>query len=626
LPMNMGHGPSTNDPLVTSAFRASLTHQLMIVLVLAVALAIVWNSIRTVRFRRAVLAGAVEEPAPLAWEFAEPAARRLLRIAFGLLWTFDGLLQTQESMPLGLTGGVITPSAASSSSWVQHLVNSGVTIWNDHPVAAAASAVWIQIGIGIFLLVAPRGRWSRSAGLVSAGWGLVVWTFGEAFGGIFGHGSSWLFGSPGAAVFYVIAGGLIALPDQAWETARTGRTVIRVTGVYFIGMGILEAWPGRGFWPGQAGAGGALVAMERQMSDLAQPAMTASLVRGFGSFESAHGRLVNAFVVVALIGIGACFVSGRHRLVRAGVVAGSLLCMATWVLVQDFGFLGGEGTDPNSMLPMALLFISGYIAMVRLPVRAEETGPVDTTPVVTGPTGGTVAVLGKAGARGRLTGLHPSYLVRGLAALGAVGIVLVGAAPMVSAAANPTADALVNQATNGTPNAVDYPAPPFTLTNQSGATVSLSDFRGKVVVLSFLDPTCTSDCPLIAQELRIADQMLGSDIAHVDLVSIVNNPLYTSTAATAAFDRQEGMGQLPNWNFLTGSLDRLHQSWTSYGVQTAVTPAGSMVAHSDLVFLIDRTGRLRVVLTSDPGAQGNAALHSSFSATLAEQVRQLVRS
>jgi len=146
------------------------------------------------------------------------------------------------------------------------------------------------------------------------------------------------------------------------------------------------------------------------------------------------------------------------------------------------------------------------------------------------------------------------------------------------------------------------------------------------VVLTFLDPTCTSDCPLIAQELRVADQQLGADAAQVELVSIVNNPLYTTPAATAAFDRQEGLSQLSNWNFLTGPLDQLQHAWDAYGVQTAVSPAGAMVAHSDLVFLIDRTGKLRVVLTSDPGAQGDAALHSSFSSTVTQQVRQLVHS
>src|SRR6266702_2005947 len=43
------------------------------------------------------------------------------------------------------------------------------------------------------------------------------------------------------------------------------------------------------------------------------------------------------------------------------------------------------------------------------------------------------------------------------------------------------------------------PAPWFTLTDQAGRTMSLSGFRGKVVVLGFMDDHCTDICPIVAQ-------------------------------------------------------------------------------------------------------------------------------
>ena len=104
----------------------------------------------------------------------------------------------------------------------------------------------------------------------------------------------------------------------------------------------------------------------------------------------------------------------------------------------------------------------------------------------------------------------------------------------------PNADPILIEAAKGRPNQVDVPAPPFTLTDTSGHSVSLSSLRGRTVVLTFLDPVCTSDCPIIAQSLRLADENLGADARNVELVAVVNNPLYRSTALTAAFDRQEG--------------------------------------------------------------------------------------
>ena len=113
----------------------------------------------------------------------------------------------------------------------------GATIWADHPITAAAATVWIQVGIGIFLLVAPRGYWSRAAGALSAGWGVIVWVFGEAFGNLFGHGSSWLFGFPGAVLFYVVAGVLIALRDSSWETPQAGQGAAPGDGRVLCGHG-----------------------------------------------------------------------------------------------------------------------------------------------------------------------------------------------------------------------------------------------------------------------------------------------------------------------------------------------------------------------------------------------------
>ena len=158
---------------------------------------------------------------------AEPPGRRLLRIGFGLLWIFDGLLQAQPAMAAGLPSQVIGPTAASSPRWVQHVVDWGAVTWSYHPIQAGAAAVWIQVGIGIWLMAASEGAGSRLAGLASAGWGLVVWVFGESFGLIFAPGLTWLFDAPGAVLFYCAAGALVALPERCWRAPAWPRRACR---------------------------------------------------------------------------------------------------------------------------------------------------------------------------------------------------------------------------------------------------------------------------------------------------------------------------------------------------------------------------------------------------------------
>jgi len=292
-----------------------------------------------------------------------------------VLWIFDGILQAQPKMAGGLATQVIEPIAASSPGWVQHLVNWGGTVWSYHPIQAGAASVWIQVGVGAWLIAAPRGPWSRLAGAASVAWGLVVWVFGEAFGGIFAPGLSWLTGAPGGVLFYVAAGALLALPASAWRTPRTGRLLLAGAGVFFIGMAVLQAWPGRGYWQGAVhGQPGTLAGMVADMAQTSQPRSLSDMVSAFGSFDAAHGFAINLFTVIALAAVGALLCTGRPRLVRAAVIAAAVLCLADWVLVQDFGFLGGLGTDPNSMIPMIVLLAAGYLALTRPQAAPEAAG------------------------------------------------------------------------------------------------------------------------------------------------------------------------------------------------------------------------------------------------------------
>ncbi|HVA02570.1 MAG TPA: SCO family protein [Acidimicrobiales bacterium] len=616
----MGTFLQTKNPVVVSTFHAALLHQMLLIGLVLVFLSVLWNILRTTQYRRLVAAGSFPGGKNLVTIGAEPVARRVLRIGFGLLWILDALLQLQSAMPLGLPPSVLQPSASTSPGWVQHVVHISVKVWTDHPVQAAASAVWLQLGIGALLLLAPRGWWSRLAGVAAVGWGLVVWVFGEAFGGIFGSGASWLFGTPGAVLFYCMAGALVALPDRAWSSPRLGRLILRGAGLFLIGMAVLQAWPGRGSWQGsvRGTSTGTLTAMVRDMAQTPQPGPLASAVRGFGRFDASHGWGVNLFVVIMLAAIGIALSTANRRVVRSAMSAAVALCLADWVLVQDFGFFGGVGTDPNSMVPMALIFVSGYLAVVKVPAplpivvpSATDGAPVDSDAVgvvETTPWWDRVA---------------PGYLARVLAAVAAVAVVLVGAVPMAAASVNPNADPILAVAVDGTPNIVNLPAPAFQLVDQTGRTVSLASLRGRTVALTFLDPVCTSDCPLIAQEFRGTNSLLGADSSRVVFVAVVANPIYRTTALTNAFDRQEGLEHMTNWLFLTGSVSALEHVWGKYGIEADVLPAGAMVAHSDLAYLIDARGHTREVLSANPG-DGSSSASSSFSEYLAEALERVI--
>src|SRR5215469_3113221 len=174
----MDSGVTTIDPTLVAAFRAALLHQGIIVIAIFLALLLAYGIIRV---RRASAAGLSSPPRPPAMATAaratsaEPRARMVIRIGFGILWIIDGILQAQPKMAGGLPSQVIAPGATASPGWVRDMVNAGGTIWSFHPVQAAASAVWIQAGLGLWLICAESGWPSRLAGVASAAWGLIVW-------------------------------------------------------------------------------------------------------------------------------------------------------------------------------------------------------------------------------------------------------------------------------------------------------------------------------------------------------------------------------------------------------------------------------------------------------------------
>jgi cytochrome oxidase Cu insertion factor (SCO1/SenC/PrrC family) len=608
----MNSGLNISDPAVVAAFKAALVHQGLIALLIFALAGLAWITLRVWLPASATQAGTAPEATTAG---AEPAWRRLLRIGFGVLWVFDGILQAQPKMAVGLPSQVIEPTAAASPGWVQHLVNTGGTTWSYHPMQAGASAVWIQVGIGLWLLVAARGPLSRLAGLVSVGWGLVVWVFGEAFGGIFAPGLTWLFGAPGAVLIYAVAGVLIALPERAWHTQRLGRLLTAGIGLFLVGMAVLQAWPGRGFWQGVAhGQPGTLAGMTSTMAQTSQPGFLSAWINAFTTFDEAHGFAVNLFAVAALALTGAVFLSGRPRLIGPVLAGFTVLCLADWVLIEDLGFLGGLGTDPNSMIPMVLLATAGYLAVARGPAVAAEPASRPAAP---------------AGWRDRLriAAVPPAVAsagIRSVAAAGAIGVIILGAAPMAAAQASPVADTILAQAIDGSSTPLDSPAPAFSLTDQHGRTVTLASLRGKVVLLTFLDPVCTSDCPVEAQEFRQAGQLLGAGDRHVELVAIVANPVDYQLGYTQAFDRQEDLGDVPNWLYLTGSPAQLAPVWRDYGIAAEIAPAGSMIAHSENAYVIDQQGHLRQEMGFDPGP-GTAATISSFAAELTDAAQQLLR-
>ncbi len=137
-------------------------------------------------------------------------------------------------------------------------------------------------------------------------------------------------------------------------------------------------------------------------------------------------------------------------------------------------------------------------------------------------------------------------------------------------------------------------APNFQLTDQNSALTKLSDFRGKVVVLTFMDSTCKDTCPLTAAQFRQAYRQFDQiEASHVTFIGVNVNVEANKVADVSEITKTWHLQEIPSWHFLTGSHEELESIWKEYGVAVAPSSDGKEIMHTPGVFLIDPSGQKR---------------------------------
>ena len=130
-------------------------------------------------------------------------------------------------------------------------------------------------------------------------------------------------------------------------------------------------------------------------------------------------------------------------------------------------------------------------------------------------------------------------------------------------------------------------APDIRLVNQFGQPMSLSQFRGRVVLLGFEDSECTTVCPLTTQSMVLAKELLGKAGTSVQLLGVDANPDATKVSDVLDYSRVHGM--VNQWDFLTGSAAQLKAVWKAYNV--AVQIESGQIDHTPALYVIDQQGR-----------------------------------
>jgi protein SCO1 len=137
------------------------------------------------------------------------------------------------------------------------------------------------------------------------------------------------------------------------------------------------------------------------------------------------------------------------------------------------------------------------------------------------------------------------------------------------------------------------PAPDFALISQDGNPVTLNDYRGKVVAVTFIYTSCPDICPMLTANMAHVQGELGSDFGKsIAFISITVDPERDTSRVLKEYAENFG-ADLSGWAFLTGDPATVADVGRRYGIFVAKT-AGGGINHTLLTSLIDADGILRV--------------------------------
>lgn len=175
------------------------------------------------------------------------------------------------------------------------------------------------------------------------------------------------------------------------------------------------------------------------------------------------------------------------------------------------------------------------------------------------------------------------------------------------------------------------------LTDSTGAVRHLSDFAGKVVVISDSMTLCQETCPIDTATLVQTARQVDADATAakgVVFITLTVDPARDTPAQLRAYQRQYGGRALPNWLLLTGKAADVHAIWKFFGVFWKKVPQDEPVRnwrtgapltydiqHSDEVFFLDARQRERYILDGMPTAPAGTPIPERIRGFLSDEGR-----
>jgi protein SCO1/2 len=141
-------------------------------------------------------------------------------------------------------------------------------------------------------------------------------------------------------------------------------------------------------------------------------------------------------------------------------------------------------------------------------------------------------------------------------------------------------------------------------TDQNGAKIGISQFKGRPVVLAMVYTSCKGACPLIVEDIKNIERGLSPPQREHTQFALVSIDSDRDKPERLREFRKAHAIEAGNWTLLTGTKGSVRELAAAIGFRFRKDPGGSF-SHSNLITILDREGVIRHQqegLKQDPSA------------------------
>ncbi|MGP6240145.1 hypothetical protein ACNF40_07015 [Cuniculiplasma sp. SKW4] len=270
-----------------------------------------------------------------------------LNLILGGLWILDGILQFQPQMPYGFLTFVIEPAITSIPNMqIEQFLYLGYNTWAIHPIQFDALSGALQIFIGFSFLTYRSKRALKLVSAISIFWAIIIWIFGEGFGGIPESGVSILTGFPGSALLYMI----LALPflNHNLEKKENFLSFYRISIVIILFVSIiLQLVPLNIYWNNGIFS---QIIYDNTFNQGESPWIY-SIMESIWPLLIYHTEYLNILFSLIVLSVLLLLISKYNY----GEMIGMISFFVFWLLFQNMGIYDNPATDFNSGILLVLI-------------------------------------------------------------------------------------------------------------------------------------------------------------------------------------------------------------------------------------------------------------------------------